>query len=91
MLESNVTPTNYSSLFLIFSAALKVAKQDKFNMFIMEKYMNWHSGSSPNANITVLRILGKADTECKSESPWTVNYQKNKSSELWGTQANSAQ
>jgi hypothetical protein len=78
-------PTNQHYI-LIFSA-LKEVEQDEFKLIIMKLYEGWRTGQGEGADITVLQLLAKADSEykcLKMLGQWTT---KNKASELLGLQA----
>ena len=78
-------PTNQH--FILIFSALKEAEQDEFKLIIMKLYEEWRIGQGEGANITVIQLLAKADSEykrLKMLGQWTT---KNKTSELLGLQA----
>ncbi len=84
-MSAGLQPTN-KHFILIFSS-LKEVEQDEFKLTIMKLYEGWHTGSGTGANITVLQLLARANSEYKRLQilgQWTT---KNKSSELLGLQA----
>jgi hypothetical protein len=80
------SPITNQHFILIFSA-LKEAHEDEFKLIIMQLYDNWRKGQGEGANITIMQILAKADSEYKrllQLGQWTT---KNKTSDLLGLQA----
>jgi hypothetical protein len=78
-------PTNQHYI-LIFSA-LKEVEQDEFKLIIMKLYEGWRTGQGEGADITVLQLLAKADSEYKRLKMLGQWMTKNKASELLGLQA----
>jgi hypothetical protein len=78
-------PTNQHYI-LIFSA-LKEVEQDEFKLIIMKLYEGWRTGQGEGADITVLQLLAKADSEYKCLKMLGQWMTKNKASELLGLQA----
>jgi hypothetical protein len=73
--------------FILIFSALKEVEQDEFKLIIMKMYEEWRIGKGEGANITVIQLLAKADSEykrLKMLGQWTT---KNKASELLGLQA----
>jgi hypothetical protein len=71
---------------LIFSA-LKESLEDEFKLIIMQLYDSWRRGQGDGANITIMQLLARADSEYKrlcQLGQWTT---RNKSNDLIGLQA----
>ncbi len=80
------SPVTNQHFILVFSA-LKESEEDEFKLIIMRLYEGWRTGKSEGADITMLQLLARADTEYKRLlhlNQWTT---RNKSSELLGLQA----
>jgi hypothetical protein len=78
-------PTNQH--FILIFSALKDVEQDEFKMIIMKLYEGWRTGKGEGADIMVIQLLARADSEykrLKMLGQWTT---KNKASELLGLQA----
>jgi hypothetical protein len=84
-MSAGLQPTNQH--FILTFSSLKEVEQDEFKLTIMKLYEGWRTGSGTGANITVLQLLARANSEYKRLQilgQWTT---KNKSSELLGLQA----
>jgi hypothetical protein len=85
IMSAGIQPTNQH--FILIFSALKEVEQDEFKLIIMKMYEEWRVGKGEGANITVIQLLAKADSEykrLKMLGQWTT---KNKASELLGLQA----
>jgi hypothetical protein len=85
IMSAGLQPTNYH--FILIFAYLKEVEQDAFKLTIMKLYEGWHTGSGTGANITVLQLLARANSEYKRLQLLGQQTTKNKSSELLGLQA----
>jgi len=73
--------------FILMLSDLKESKEDEFKLIIMQLYEGWRTGKSEGADISMLHLLARADTEYKwllHLNQWTA---KNKTSKLLGLQA----
>jgi hypothetical protein len=73
--------------FILFFLALKALEEDEFKLIHMQLYERWQTGESEGADISMLQLLARADTEYERLlhlNQWTT---KNKTSELLGLQA----
>jgi hypothetical protein len=85
IMSAGLQPTNQH--FILIFSALKEVEQDEFKLTIMKLYENWRTGQGDGANITVIQLLARADSEykcLKMLEQWTT---KKKASELLGLQA----
>jgi hypothetical protein len=73
--------------FIIIFSALKESAEDEFKLIIMQLYEGWRKVTGDGANLTILQLLAKADSEYKrllQLGQWTT---KNKASDLIGLQS----
>ncbi len=73
--------------FILVFSALKDVEEEEFKLIIMKLYEEWRSGKGDGANLTMLQLLAKADSNYKrllQLGQWTT---KNPSSELLGLQS----
>jgi hypothetical protein len=73
--------------FIFVFSALKEVEEEEFKLIIMKLYQEWRSGTGDGANLTMLQLLARADSEYKrlhQLRQWTT---KHKESELMGLQA----
>ncbi len=80
------SPITNQHFILIFSA-LKETFEDEFKLTMMRLYEGWRTGKGEGANITIIQLLARADSEYKrlvQLGQWTA---KQKSSKLLGFQA----
>jgi hypothetical protein len=80
------SPITNQHFILIFSA-LKESLEDEFKLIIMQLYDSWHRGQGEGANITIMQLLAKADSEYKQLCQLGQWATRNKSSGLIGLQA----
>jgi hypothetical protein len=80
------SPVTNQHFILVFSA-LKESTEDEFKLTIMRLYESWRTGTGDGANLTIIQLLARADSEYKrlvQLGQWTA---KQKASELLGLQA----
>jgi hypothetical protein len=85
IMSAGIQPTNQH--FILIFSALKEVEQDEFKMIIMKLYEGWRTGQSEGANISIIQLLAKADSEYKRLQMLGQWSTKNKASELLGLQA----
>jgi hypothetical protein len=84
-MSAGIQPTNQH--FILIFSALKEVEQDEFKMIIMKLYEGWRTGQGEGANISIIQLLAKADSEYKRLQMLGQWSTKNKASELLGLQA----
>jgi hypothetical protein len=85
IMSAGIQPTNQH--FILIFSALKEVEQDEFKMIIMKLYEGWRTGQGEGANISIIQLLAKADSEYKRLQMLGQWSTKNKASELLGLQA----
>jgi hypothetical protein len=80
------SPVTNQHFILIFSA-LKESLEDEFKLIIMQLYDGWRKGQGEGANITIMQLLARADSEYKRLCQLGQWMTRNKSSDLIGLQA----
>jgi hypothetical protein len=80
------SPVTNQHFILVFSA-LKESEEDEFKLIIMQLYEGWRTGKSEGADISMLQLLARANTEYKRLLHLNQWNTKNKTSELLGLQA----
>jgi hypothetical protein len=80
------SPITNQHFILIFSA-LKDSHEDVFKLIIMQLYDSWCRGNGKGANITIMQLLARVDTEYKGLQQLGQWMTKNQSTELIGLQA----
>jgi hypothetical protein len=51
--------------FILIFPALKEASEEEFKLTIMKLYEGWSTGRGEGANISILQLLARADSEYK--------------------------